>query len=356
MTGPRDSQKSDPAQRRAPWASTIVRWMGLPISAAAILILANSVDLSAAGGALAAADFVPLVGAAALIGIQVALVTARWRLLLPRTRTGSRPQYLATARALLVGYLGNFVLPARLGEAVRGYLVARFENLPLAGTFASVVLERVVDTASIALIALVVAMALGAPSWVVQVSGVVAVAGVLAFIVIAFGFVGTFSGWLLRLAPDGWRARVVALSATLDDFSRGLSGAGRWRTILVVSAISLASWGFESAVYMLVGQSLGIPLTPPQALLIAAITVLATAVPSAPAYLGTFELAATTLAMALGVPPHSALAFAVLVHITTVIPLAIGGLVALSTIGLGLVPLARLARTAEDTGAARADG
>jgi uncharacterized protein (TIRG00374 family) len=168
--------------------------------------------------------------------------------------------------------------------------------------------------------------------------------------------VGAFSGWLLRLAPTGWRVRVATLSATLDDFSRGLSGAGRWRTILVVSAISLGSWGFESAIYLLVGQSLGINLTPPQALLIAAITVLATAIPSAPAYLGTFELAATTLAMALGVPPHSALAFAVLVHLTTVIPLAIGGLVALSTIGLGLVPLARLARTAEDAGAAHADG
>jgi uncharacterized membrane protein YbhN (UPF0104 family) len=188
------------------------------------------------------------------------------------------------------------------------------------------------------------------------VSGVVAVAGVVAFIVIAFGFVGTFSGWLLRVTPDGWRVRVSALSATLDDFSRGLSGAGRWRIILVVSAISLASWGFESAVYILVGQSLDIALTPFEALSIAAITVLATAIPSAPAYFGTFKPAATTLAIALGVPPHSALAFAVLVHVATVIPLAIGGLVALSTIGDGLVPLARLARTVEDTGAAQAEG
>jgi hypothetical protein len=337
---PQHSPEPDRGRRRAPWASTIVRWIGLPISAAAILILANSVDLSAAAGALATADLVPLAGATVLIGVQIALVTARWRLILPRTAAGRRPRYSGTARALLVGYLGNFVLPARLGEAVRAYLVARLENLPLTGSFASVILERVVDTASIALIALVVALALGAPSWVMQVSGVVAAAAVLAFVVIAFGFFGVLSGWLLRLAPSGWRNRMVALSATLDDFSRGLSVGGRWRTILLVMAISLASWGFESAVYLLVGRSLGITLTPPEALLIAAITVLATAIPAAPAYLGTFELAATTLAMALGV----------LVHLTTVIPLAIGGLVALSTIGLGLVPLARLARTAEDAG------
>jgi hypothetical protein len=64
---PPNSPEPDRGQRRAPWASTIVRWIGLPISAAAILILANSVDLSAAAGALATADFVPLAGAAALI-------------------------------------------------------------------------------------------------------------------------------------------------------------------------------------------------------------------------------------------------------------------------------------------------
>ncbi|MEX1073177.1 MAG: lysylphosphatidylglycerol synthase transmembrane domain-containing protein [Chloroflexota bacterium] len=354
--GAREHPATDRIPARRSWTSLLLRWIGLPISAAAIWILVNSVDVSTAGGALATAHLVPLAGATAVIAVQIALVTARWRLLLPLTPAGRQPRYLATARGLLVGYLGNFVLPARLGEAVRAYLVARLENLPLTATFASVILERVVDTASIALIAFVVALALDMPAWVVQISGLVAAAGLLVFTVVAFGFLSVLSGWLLRLTPAASRTRLLALSVTMDDLSRGLSGGGRWGTILLVLVISLASWGLESAVYLLVARSLGIVLTLPEALLLAGVTVLATAVPSAPAYLGTFELAATALASALGIPPASALAFAVLVHITTVVPLAIGGLVSLATIGIGLAPLARIARSAEDGIVAQADG
>jgi uncharacterized protein (TIRG00374 family) len=329
--------------------SGALRWIGLPISALAIFILARNVDVSAAVAVLAQADVAPLVAATGLIAVQVAMVTARWRLLLPDSASGHRPRYLGTARALLVGYLGNFVLPARLGEAVRAYLVGRLEALPMAGTFASVILERVVDTASIALIALVVAVALDAEPWVIQVTGLVALVGVAAFLAVALGLVGTLSRALIRLVPSRFQARLLDFGALVDDFSRGLSAHGRISTIAFVALISVVSWGLEAGVYALVGLSLGIEMSLAQALVIAAITVLATAIPSAPAYLGTFELAATAVMVGLlGIPEAEALAFAVLVHVTTVVPLAIGGLVSLSTIGLGLVPLARMARAAED--------
>jgi hypothetical protein len=342
--GPSPSDQPDGEQRLGRSIPGWTRWIGLPISAIAILFLASQVDLRAAAAVLSTAHLAPLVGATLLIGVQVALVTARWRLLLPRNESGHRPSYLGTARALLVGYLGNFVLPARLGEAVRAYLVSRLEGLSLTGSFASVILERVVDTASIALIATVLALGLGAPNWVVQITALVAAGALLAFVLVAFGLLEVVSAWLLRVVPSGWRVRMVALSTTLDDFSRGLSAGGRWRTILAVLGISLVSWMFEAGVYFLVAQSLGIEeILLPQALLIAAVTVLATAVPSAPAYVGTFELAATGVAIAMGVPEAEALAFAILVHVTTVIPLAVGGVISLSTIGMGLVPLARMA-------------
>jgi uncharacterized protein (TIRG00374 family) len=335
--------------RTRPSASGALRWVGIPISALAILILARNVDLAAAAEVLTAAELAPLVAAASLIGIQVAMVTARWRLLLPDSSSGRRPGYLGTARALLVGYLGNFLLPARLGEAVRAYLVGRLESLPMAGTFASVILERVVDTATIAVIALVVAVALGAEAWVIQVTGLVALVGMAAFLAVALGLVGTISRALIRLVPSRLQARLLDFGTLVDDFSRGLSAHGRTSTIALVAVISIVSWGLEAGVYALVGLSLGIEMTLAQALVIAAITVLATAIPSAPAYLGTFELAATAVAVGLlGIPEAEALAFAVLVHLTTVIPLALGGLISLSTIGLGLVPIARMARAAEE--------
>jgi uncharacterized membrane protein YbhN (UPF0104 family) len=69
-------------------------------------------------------------------------------------------------------------------------------------------------------------------------------------------------------------------------------------------------------------------------MLVSAITVLGTAIPSAPGYVGTFELAASATARSLGVPPEEALAFALLVHALTVLPLAIGGAASLAWIGV----------------------
>jgi hypothetical protein len=66
------------------------------------------------------------------------------------------------------------------------------------------------------------------------------------------------------------------------------------------------------------------------------VTVLATAIPSAPAYVGTFELAAVTVAVSLGVPADSALALAVLAHSLGLLPTAIGGSAALVYMGGGL--------------------
>jgi glycosyltransferase 2 family protein len=65
-----------------------------------------------------------------------------------------------------------------------------------------------------------------------------------------------------------------------------------------------------------------------QAALLAAGTNLATAIPAAPGYVGTFELAAVTIAGSVGILPEPALAFAVLVHATTLLLTSIGGAVA----------------------------
>jgi hypothetical protein len=95
-----------------------------------------------------------------------------------------------------------------------------------------------------------------------------------------------------------------------------------------------------------VARSVGVTIDPPAALLIAAVTVLGTALPSAPGYVGTFELAAASTAQALGVAAAPALALAVLAHAMAVLPVAIAGAVSL------VVMDARLGRLAQDAAGA----
>jgi len=98
-------------------------------------------------------------------------------------------------------------------------------------------------------------------------------------------------------------------------------------------------------------QAVGASISPVDALLIMAVTVLATAIPSAPAYVGTFELAAVTVATSLGVPADNALALAVLSHALGLLPTAIGGSAALAYVGGGLRVLSATAAEADRIGA-----
>ena len=81
--------------------------------------------------------------------------------------------------------------------------------------------------------------------------------------------------------------------------------------------------------FWLVGQAVGASLS-------AAGSILVMAIPSAPGYVGTFELAAVAVAGSLGVPRDIALALAVLAHVLGLLPTAVGGSVALMRLGGGL--------------------
>ena len=326
-----------------------IRLAGIAISVIALGVVLGSVDLAATVDVLVRATLLPLAVAFCLVPIQVAIVTVRWRLLLPRRPDGTRPGLLETYRAVWVGYLGNLVLPARLGEVVRSYLIARREALDFPETLGTAVLERIIDTATLAILAWITSIAVGAPGWLINLMAVVAVGGAVALGILATIGPHPFVRPLMRIAGTSRIGhRLTPILGAVDRLVTGMSGASRRRSVVVAALLSVLNWSFEAAIFVLVAISLGIELSPAAGLLVAGVTVLGTAVPSAPGYVGTYELAATATATALGVPEAEAFALALLAHATTVLPLAIGGTLALASLGGGLRPLVEQASDAED--------
>jgi uncharacterized protein (TIRG00374 family) len=245
---------------------------------------------------------------------------------------------------LLVGYLGNAVLPIRLGEPIRAFLVARREDIDAAEAFGSVVLERVIDTATLAIVAFVAAVAVNAPDWIVRGTAVAAIAGAVlttALVTVGVGLPVRQIRRLTRKLPGA--RRVEPIWVRLEVFARGVDRPSRSRVMFVALIVSFACWLLDAVTFSLVARSVGVSISPMAALLIAAVTVLGTALPSAPGYVGTFELAAAATAQTLGVPPASSLAIAVLAHVLMVVPVALGG--ALSVVAMD-VQLGRLAEAA----------
>src|SRR5439155_251439 len=82
-------------------------------------------------------------------------------------------------KALVVGFTVNNLLPLRMGEVARAYLLSRWCRIPYGATIASLVVERVLDGLSLAVLLLVSLAFLPAPGYLLVV-GVLAAGGFLA--------------------------------------------------------------------------------------------------------------------------------------------------------------------------------
>ena len=162
--------------------------MGLLVSGIAIGVLVTVIDIGETARILAQTNLWFVAATMLLVPAQVLLRTLRWRLLLPPGPDGERPAVGRVMPVLLAGYLGNLILPARLGEPARAYLLARRERIGFAPVLGSVLLERVIDLGSLALVGVWAAVQSGAPEWLVR--GMAIVAGIGLALIVAAGGIG----------------------------------------------------------------------------------------------------------------------------------------------------------------------
>src|SRR5918912_1146960 len=123
------------------------------ISAALLVLVINSVrgEADDLAGALGSADWRLIAPAIGLSFVGVWLRSASWGLLLPEHSVKTSTLF----RALVVGFTVNNLLPLRMGEIARAYLLARWCKIPYGATVASLLVERVLDGLSLAMLLLV---------------------------------------------------------------------------------------------------------------------------------------------------------------------------------------------------------
>lgn len=319
------------------------RALGIVISLGALALLVVTMDVGDAFTVLRGAALGPLLLVLGVVGLQVLVRAARWRLLLPRRLDGTRPSIGAAVTALLIGYLASGVLPARLGEPIRAIVVARSQQLPVGGAFGSVVLERVVDLAALAIVGLGAALAIGAPAWILNLALLVAglaLALLLLLVTVGLDPVLAIGRWLVARVPRGVRPTGARLLNMAGSFTDGMSGHRRRPDVAAAALLSVVGWLLDALIIGLVATSIGVPLEPGEAVVISAVGALATAIPSAPGYLGTYEVAVTTAAVALGLSAAEGLALAIATHAIVLGPVLLAGLVALARTGATLGGLA----------------
>ena len=262
----------------------------------------------------------------------------RWSYLFP---PGARPSHLF--RSLLIGYMGNNLLPLRAGEVVRVYIASR--HGPRFWTvFATVVVERVLDGLAIGLI--VAGLLLVVPvstemRWSIIMFLAVDLAALLVLVMIAVapgmcrGLIETIFhriAWIER--------RLIALLGTMTE---GLRGIRAPRHAIPLALGSVAIWlSFALSVWAAMHAAhLDLPLVASWVVL--AFLGLGVSLPSSPGFVGVVQ-AATVLALALfAVPRAEALSFSLLLHASQFFPVTATGLLCLVLEQVSLGDAARAA-------------
>jgi len=292
-----------------------------------LVLVVGSVDLGAAWSTLRTAQPQWILLMVVFLLADVLIRAVRWRVLLGPLTPDRPVATRATLASLLVGYLANNVLPARLGEVVRAHDLGGRTTLSRSAILGTIVVERVVDTMVVVAIASVAIL-------VLSVRGIVASAVLVGLALSSLLVVGIAAGIAAHRLPGA--ARVAAflgrwprVRGVLARLRKGLSVASDVRAVSGAVVLSVACWSSTVLAFVAGAQAVGVQPTMGQAALLAAGINLATAIPAGPGYIGTFELAAVTIAASVGIDREAALAFALLVHAATLLITSAGGAIVL---------------------------
>lgn len=256
-------------------------------------------------------------------------------------------------RAGVIGFAALAVLPARVGDLLRPYLVARQEGMPVVATLATIVMERVLDLiAVLALMAVYVWGFADTTTWKPQlltpivVSATVGGAAAVALMVLMWVLashperIGTFvhsAAWLL---PTRVARRLGELAST---FSAGFAVARSPRGLLLSLAWSFPLWLAIAGETWAVTRAFGIDMPFSGTFLLQAMLVVGVAVPTpggVGSYHEAYRLGVTSF---FGAPNDQAVAAAIVVHFISFVPILLLGLLFMVQDGLSLGGLQAMA-------------
>ena len=318
-----------------PWRALL----GAAVSILFLALLARQVDVPKVVASIASTDYALLLAAVPFYFAGVWFRALRWQqFLLPLARLRAPGLFVQ----VVIGYMANDVLPLRVGELVRAYLLGRKHALAKSAVLGTIALERLTDGLTLLAFAGVIALFVPLEGWmglVVRSMAVLflgAAAGTLRVRLLRdrLGGRGPYPDPLPegegrdRGAPKGGGVRTgiaVPVLRIAGSFLGGTEGLRRPRLVATAGLHAVLAWLFEAAVFYVVGLAVGLSLPLWLYLLAMALANLATALPSSQAGIGPFEYFAAQTLILFGTDPSVAASYALLVHAVLILPVTLAG-------------------------------
>ncbi len=308
-------------------------WLGLVISAVFLYISLRGLKLGEVWNSMQSAHYAWLLPGIAVYFVGVWVRSWRWHYLL---RPLKKIPTASMFPIVTIGYMGNNIYPARAGELLRAVILKQREGVPVSASLATVIVERIFD--GVVMLGFVF-INLPELARLTHDSGLIgqmdirtlAVVGSAAFFgaLLLFLLAAMFPtaterlvDRLLPLLPNKIRTK------TRDIVMRFLSGLESLRSpveALMIFFTTVLIWLLETAKYWFVTLAFGFPMSFFGLMLMNGIVNLATTLPSAPGYVGTFDAPGIAVLTAYGIPAATAAGYTLVLHAALWLPITLLG-------------------------------
>jgi uncharacterized protein (TIRG00374 family) len=311
-------------------------WFGLAISALFLYLILRKIDFPQLWLVLIEANYWWLIPGVAVYFVALWVRSWRWHYLL-------RPLKPITTQTLFpivtMGYAANNIFPARAGE-VRAVVLKRQEDVAIPASLATIIIERMFDgIVMLGFVFINLSELTRLTSVVIEIAGIkigirevaiwgsVAFFGALALFLVAAMFpapTDRLVTWLVsHLAPFRIREKTLGV---IQRFLEGLKSLSSPFDVLMVFFTSVLIWLLETVKYWFVMHAFSFSVSFFALMLMNGVVNLATTIPSAPGYLGTFDLPGIAVLQAYNIPREIAASYTFVLHFALWFPVTALGI------------------------------
>lgn len=228
-------------------------------------------------------------------------------------------------QAANIGYLGNLIYPARAGEVLRTLAIHRFVPLPLGRAITSALIDRMLDVIMLGVFTLVVLWLHSSRIDANIGRGVVTVFAVAAVaLIILVVFANRWHNWVQQLQLVGkWPQR---LQTGILHFFEGVIVFRQTGNLLWIFLINLSVPLFDYFWMWQMMKAFGWSLPFEAAMTTGVFIILGAALPSAPGYVGVFQVACVLALHLYGVDQTLAVAYSIALQLLSSAIIAIQGI------------------------------
>ncbi len=274
----------------------------------------------------------------------------RWKCLLQPMREFRTKEVFPP---LMIGFMGNNVLPAHLGEFVRVYVLGQQYRLSKTAVFSTVVLERIWDVIAILLFfSIGLVLVPGLPenfktaSIFVASATVITILLLVAYVIWTEHFVRS-ANWLLDRLPLPETLRIVFVKM-LDSGAIGFTSMRSAKLTFWIVITSIHQWFLAGVIVYIALQSFDIQVTILEAFIVVGVTAFGVTIPSTPGFFGVIQLCFWLSLRLFDVSKEDAFAASVYYQISQYIPVTLLGLYYLNRFGLRLGDIEKRATEQEE--------